>query len=422
MSKIHKITAERADLFDVNMTVVMSVDIACRDSNETKLYEAVANDRGLRTIYNLSEIENAIARTIKSHEVFSTTIRMDDEGNAWYEGQLPREVKPEYTDKDLQELIREQERIRFKIEEGEYLRVFCNCISKERIRLYFFLHHLGGDGKSLCYFIEDFMKVLSGQETKHMEMVSLNEDNMPKGSRMPVPGRWFAARCNRSWKKEKKVFGFEDMKVNFSEFWKVNRTEVITDKLEALEVERLHEECHDRHIGMTSYIIAKWLRDTPGAKYVGIAVDGRTDKNRSMGNQATGISFKYNYQRKKSLIDNAIGVNRKMKRLLNNVKYKYFILHFMGALDGSLVDAVNLEHTNRFSGKVSEKLADILGYRKKVTDLSITNLTVPDIQLEYNKYTIESIVFVPPVISYGKNVLGIVTVKGDMYTTLHRYC
>lgn len=95
-----------------------------------------------------------------------------------------------------------------------------------------------------------------------------------------------------------------------------------------------------------------------------------------------------------------------MRKKLNNLKYKFFILHFMAALNPTLVDALNLEHADYFHSKTSGKLAKILGYSSKTKDLSITNLTKADIPIQYDNYKIDEITFVPPVVSYGKNIIS----------------
>lgn len=140
-----------------------------------------------------------------------------------------------------------------------------------------------------------------------------------------------------------------------------------------------------------------------------------------MGNQATGISVQYKYDSSRDLLTNAIAINKAMGLRLHNQKLKYFILHFMAKLSPTLVDAVNLEHAKYFTSKTSHKLAQVLGYGEKTKDWSITNLTVIDIPVDYGTYHVEELVFIPPVISYGKNVIGMVTVNGRLYVSKHYY-
>ena len=142
---------------------------------------------------------------------------------------------------------------------------------------------------------------------------------------------------------------------------------------------------------------------------------GREDGNRSLGNQATGISVQYRYR------TNRREVHRRMLKKLSDERYLYFVLQFMGKLDPTLKDAMNMERSGYFTSAVSSKVAGLLGYGDKVRDISITNLTKADIPLKYGRYSIEDIVFVPPVVSYGKNIIGIVTAGDVMNIARHVY-
>lgn len=162
------------------------------------------------------------------------------------------------------------------------------------------------------------------------------------------------------------------------------------------------------------------IQDIPSAQDVGLAVDGRQDGNRTMSNQATGISVKYRYDKSKTLTQNASEIDRRMKKKLGNNQYRYFILRFMSAFDPTLVDAVNLEFAGYFHSKTSAELARLLGYGQNTKDLSITNLTRIDIPTEYGQFTLTDLIFVPPVVSYGKNIVGMVTIGDHLNTTYHR--
>ena len=52
--------------------------------------------------------------------------------------------------------------------------------------------------------------------------------------------------------------------------------------------------------------------------------------------------------------------------------------------------------------------------------MSVTNLTKLDIPEEYGEYKLDFFSFIPPVISYGKNIIGISTLGDCTVLTLHR--
>lgn len=161
------------------------------------------------------------------------------------------------------------------------------------------------------------------------------------------------------------------------------------------------------------------LQHIPRVQDIGLAVDGRIDGNRTMSNQATGISVKYRYKGKKTLVENAAIIDKMMKKKLKNIGFKYFILRFMSEFDPTLVDAVNLEFVGYFHSDISAKLARMLGYGHNTKDISITNLTRVDILTEYGDYRLVDLLFVPPVVSYGKNIIGMVTVGDRLNMAYH---
>ena len=398
---MYKIETERGDLFDVNMMIAMQVTVSGKASEE--------------------ELRTAFDSAAASFEILGCKVVLDDKGDAYYDKcTLPRNSIT-FKDFELSELIQEQERIRFRIEDGEFLRCFISSENTEEIKLCFLMHHLGGDGKSLCYFIEAFMKSLSGSKCEYRSMVLLDKKTLPKDVKLPFWAKWFIKSYNRKWQKERRVFGFDDMEKAYEKFWQTHSTVTGNEVTENAELSNKLKECKANNIGFTSYTIAEMIKDIPGVQDVGLAVDGRLDANRTMSNQATGISVKYKYNRNKTLIQNAIIVDRKMKKKLRSNVAKFFILRFMSEFDPTLVDAVNLEYAGHFHSDTSAKLAKLLGYGNTTKDLSITNLTRLDIETDYGHYKITDLIFVPPVVSYGKNIIGMVTVGGHMNTTYHMY-
>lgn len=395
-----KIETERADLFDVNMIISMEVK---------------ATGKFMR-----DEMIEAFNSAVKSFEILNTKIVIDNDGNAFYKENDKNNNKIIFLSKTLNELINEQEKIRFHIEDGEFLRLFVSLSDIEN-RFVFMLHHLGGDGKSLLYFIEAFFKCLNNETLELNKIRLLNKDTLPQNSKLQLVTKLFVNYFNKKWQKEKKIFSFEDIDKSFNDYWKKHKTNVEIQTIEQNELNEKLKECKDSGIGYTSYYIASKIKNIEKMQDIGLAVDGREDKNRTMSNQATGISIKYKYDNRKSIIDNAKKVNNLMRKKLNNLKYKFFILHFMAAIDPTLVDAINLEYADYFHSKASGKLAQILGYGSKTKDLSITNLTKVDIPIQYGNYKIDEITFVPPVVSYGKNIIGMITTNGKLVITTHYY-
>ena len=398
---MYKIETERADLFDMNMMIAMQITVSGKATE--------------------SELTQAFRDAVGAFEILNCKVIIDGDGNAFYDHSDGSSNSLTCRDFELESLIREQECVRFRLEEGEFLRCFVSLADRDERKICFLMHHLGGDGKSLCCFIETFLRALSGEKCEYRRAVFLNNETLPGDSKLPFFASALVRHYNRKWRKERRVFGFEDMRAAYEIFWKNRRTSVRNEVTGSDVLCRKLNQCRTNRIGFTSYTIAEMIQDLPSAQDVGLAVDGRQDGNRSMGNQATGISVKYQYDKNRTLLQNAAAIDRRMKKKLHSNRYKYFILRFMSEFDPTLVDAVNLEFAGYFHSKTSAQLADLLGYGRNTKDLSITNLTRLAIPTHYGKFTLTDLIFVPPVVSYGKNIVGMATVGDHLNTTYHHY-
>ena len=138
-----EIRTERADLYDVNMIIVMRIRIEG----------------------SINNAEEAFSKAVSSNEVLNTKVVIKEDGRAFYEpNNTPRSFIMR-TDKNLDKVRQQQEKIRFRLEDGEFIRAYMN-----NGEILFLMHHLGGDGKSLSYFIEDFLTAASGEELTYKPM------------------------------------------------------------------------------------------------------------------------------------------------------------------------------------------------------------------------------------------------------------
>ena len=417
------IETERQDLFDVSIVIAMRLHI----SGDT-------NDEAIRSAFD---------KAVRSHEILGTKVQIDEAGKAYYE-------KPEnacfdsnriyFEETDWQSIIHREEKKRFKLEEGEFLRCFVydhdNTTDVKGVSILLLMHHLGGDGKSLVYFIETFMNYLSGRDYDSvLEMRTIPAGDLSDKALKDRVGPLAALPkiFNKKWLKDNNtVFTFQDMDDAYEKYWENHESDIREYVISPEITSKILSRCKEWNIGFTSYITTCFLRRMGRKMDIGFAVDAREDGNKSMGNQATGISIKYVYNYNKSFRQNAVKVQKAMNTKLEDEGARNFILPFMAAFEPTLVDAINLEHAGIFNSKTSRKLAEILGYVKKTKDLSITNLTRLDIPDEYlcpvqgadmtaeKKLKIDYFSFIPPVVSYGKNIIGISTIGDSTVMTIHR--
>lgn len=392
----HEIIYERGELFDVNMMITMSIRISGCPSEE--------------------EIVRAFSLAVGTNEILLSRIVIDNDGRAFYVDNDHPESFIRKADDSLDAIRQREEKKRFKLEKGEYIRAYYE-VEEDRTTILFLMHHMAGDGMSLQYFIEDFMTFLAGEQKSFKEIRTAET-----GDALDVVSHGIIRHYNRKWNKH--VFSFSDMDKAYDAYWK-DRTSVIDRKvIEKEEMDKILDECRKAGVRYTAYITAWLIKESQRTMDIGYAMDYRQDKNRSMGNQASGFSIRYRYNSEKSLLDNARAIQKKIDKKIREHEKGSYILSFVAGFVPTLHDAVNLEHAGTFHDKVSFSLARLMGYIGTTKDYSITNLTVADIPVRYGDYEIEEMMFAGPVVSYGKIIFSIVSCNGKTVITKHvrKYC
>ena len=73
-----------------------------------------------------------------------------------------------------------------------------------------------------------------------------------------------------------------------------------------------------------------------------------------------------------------------------------------------------------YENDVTKKIAKVMGYvGDKTRDLGITNLTKLDILNKYGNYEIKNVLFIPPVVSYAKHIIGVSIMNDGMNISYH---
>ena len=136
----HEIIYERDELFDVNMVIVFQIEIA--------------------GTYQFDKFKEAFENAIKANRTLMSRVLLEADGRAYYvDNDVPKSSIRE-VDEELDLVRQREEKKRFHVEDGEFLRAFVKK-NEEDTSILLLMHHLGGDGKSVLYFIEDFMTFLS---------------------------------------------------------------------------------------------------------------------------------------------------------------------------------------------------------------------------------------------------------------------
>ena len=74
-----------------------------------------------------------------------------------------------------------------------------------------------------------------------------------------------------------------------------------------------------------------------------------------------------------------------------------------------------------YADSLSKKMAEIMGYTDKNSrDIGVTNLGVIDVPAEFDDFQVTDVLFIPPKISYAKEVAGVSTLGDKLTICLHK--
>lgn len=393
------ISSERVDLFEPNIYIQFLVKIT---SDPT-----------------VDDLLKAVKEAFLANESTMSKIVLTEDGTAFYEKLSESGCSVTVTQKDWEVLIRENEKLAFQIDKGEMMRVFI-ITSDDEIRMLIMAHHLVGDGKSVAYFLEDVMRALSGEKIEYKPLHLINEDLLPKESNLPPFYKLYAHSFNRKWRRNRCTFNWEDYYHIHEVYWREKSSNIICKTFSVEDVDKLCTKAQKMGISVNSLLTTAFLRANPENGCIGMPVDARNDHNRSMANQATGISVDHYYSEKRSFEENAGIVHQKVHKKLDSPVFRYFILRFLPLFDPALLDSILFATYDLCDNKTSAKLAEVMGYKGgKTRELGITNLTRLDIPDTYGSYGIKNVLFVPPVVSYAKHIIGVVTTGDGMRISYH---
>jgi Uncharacterized protein containing a NRPS condensation (elongation) domain len=317
------------------------------------------------------------------------------------------------------DLISTNEKIPFAIEKGELIRAFV-IPSEGKMSLLIMAHHLVGDGKAIIYFLEDIMNALSGKKIEYKPFHTFNTDSLPKEAKLPLPIKLYANKLNKKWHRNSTCFDWKDYYKIHKAYWKDRSSQIIYHTFSSEEVRNIRLRAKAMGITVNSYILAAFLKSQKSIRSVGIAISVRSEHNRTMTNQVSGIRINHIYSEKMSFNENAKQIHKKVQKKIRHPGKKYLPLQFVPLFSPTLIDSTLLYTHGLYHSETSKKLAKILGYKNgRTRDLGISNLTRLDMPLSYGSYKIANTLFIPPAISYARRPIGISTLDGVMNISYH---
>ncbi|SHO47771.1 condensation domain-containing protein [Anaerocolumna xylanovorans] len=364
------------------------------------------------------QLKEAIKDVVYHCDMLHQKIVVDNEGNAYYgRGEFFEPVvKPMKI--DWKEVAKEQEKLLFAIDKGEFIRFFYSR-TETGITILIIAHHIAGDGISLTYFVQDIMRSISGVKIEHKKLELFNMENLPKEARLRAPTTWLMKYMNKKWDKTGRKFDFNDYYNMYHQYWNNRETLIDTYYLEDEIYDSICKYSKENKITINTMIMTALIWASGELCDVGMAASIREKSFTGMGNYATGISVKYQYNEKRNFTQNARNVQKIIYDKLNDASKKYFLLQFMRNIKPTLIDAVYFSACSGYNNKVAVTFSKMFGYNGNPKGISVTNLTKLPIETKYGALEIKDFVFVPPLVLNAKRIIGIASIGKRMVLSLH---
>jgi hypothetical protein len=364
------------------------------------------------------QIKEAIHRTADHYEMLHQKIVFDNDGNAYYDTTEMFELVIKDMNGNWEDKIREQEKIPFAIDKGELLRIFYQ-VTQSGISLLILAHHIAGDGMSFAYFLQDILRTLSGRKLEYKKLALFDMTRLPRESRLRFPTTWLLNSLNKKWKKTGKTFEIKEYYSMFEKYWNNHESLFETYSFKNEDYDALCKYAKENSVTVNSLITAALIYAADELSDVGMAVSIRESGYTGMGNYATGISIKYQYNEKLNLVENTKKVQNLIYNKIKPASKKYFLLQFMGNIEPTLMDAVYFEACGDYKNKTAGMFSKMFGYHGNPKGISITNLTKLPIDVQYGDYEITDFLFIPPLVLNAQRIIGIASIGRKMTVTLH---
>lgn len=412
----YEINKERLWIFSPVNHVVIKADISIENKNQKTSSEIISES------IDINALKEAIECAVNSNEVLKSKIVLEDDGKAYFIDMDRANYSVTESRKDWQTIMKEQEKIPFDIQNGEYLRFYIirnENTNEADTTLLLIAHHLAGDGTSYAYLLQDIIRALNGEKIVIKPAELFDMSSLPKESRLGFIMRLMLNGMNKKWKKTGKQFTFDELEKMNSEYWSVHSSYVTACVFAGSTYDTLVTSAKSNHVSVntvitTAFIKAAYECGETNTQDVGHAVSIRKKGYTGMGNFATGISVKYLYDDSKSFFGNAKCIQKLIYEKINDDKKKYFLLQFMGNITGTLCDAIYFAAVAGYGNRTALNFSKMFGYDGNPKGISITNLTKLPIEKSYGDYEITDFVFVPPLVLNAKRIIGIASLGNRM--------
>lgn len=357
------------------------------------------------------EIKEAVEVAYTKNETTMSKLVLDN-GEIYYENMPKSGCKVFIDRREWVDILHENEKNTFRIDEGELVRTFI-IDGKEEVRVFIMAHHIFGDGQSLVLFAQDILSCLAKEEVEYRALNNEDQEAIPSDIKYPFLKKLGIKLLNKQWAKTGKLFGWEDYYNIHKKFW-ANRQNHVEKIVLSEDVQEIREKSKKMGITVNSYIVAKQLEKFQEYKIIGMPISYRAN-NRSIANKVTIIKINYKYNPAISFEQNAKKVHQIIKKTNENPAKKFFIAKSLGLFGFGLLDGALMAKYTGYKNEIAESVVDIIGMSgKNKVQLGITNLGNIDLKTEYDAFEIEDFEPLAASMSTTKSVMALCTLNNKI--------
>lgn len=357
------------------------------------------------------EIKEAVEVAYTKNETTMSKLVLDN-GEIYFENMSKSGCKVFIDRREWVDILHENEKNTFRIDEGELVRTFI-IDGKDEVRVFIMAHHIFGDGQSLVLFAQDILSCLAKEEVEYRALNNEDQEAIPSDIKYPFLKKLGIKLLNKQWAKTGKLFGWEDYYNIHKKFW-ANRQNHVEKIVLSEDVQEIREKSKKMGITVNSYIVAKQLEKFQEYKIIGMPISYRAN-NRSIANKVTIIKINYKYNPAISFEENAKKVHQIIKKTNENPAKKFFIAKSLGLFGFGLLDGALMAKYTGYKNEIAESVVDIIGMSgKNKVQLGITNLGNIDLKTEYDAFEVEDFEPLAASMSTTKSVMALCTLKNKI--------
>ena len=360
---------------------------------------------------SVEEIKRAVEKAYTKNETTMSKLVLDN-GEIFFENMSKTGCKVFIDRREWIDILHENEKNTFRINEGEFVRTFI-IDGKEEFRVFIMAHHILGDGQSLVLLAQDILSCLAKEEVEYKTLNNEDEEMIPLDIKYPFFKKAGIKLLNKQWEKTGKLFGWEDYYNIHKKFW-ANRQTYVEKVVLSEDVQNIREKSKKIGITVNSYIVAKQFEKFPEYETIGMPISYRAN-NRSLANKVTIIKINYKYNTAISFEENAKKIHKIIKKTNEDPSKKFFIAKSLGLFGFGLLDGALMAKYAGYKNEIAESVVDIIGMSgKNKTQLGITNLGNLNLRTEYDSFEVEEFEAMAASMSTTKQVMAICTLKNRM--------